>query len=108
MENLNMTSINVISSRKTIFGCQEDFAQLTAQQSRFPTYRPDNPEEASRCPSVFEEVSEHLSRHQPHGTDVRTDVQTATPESTCLHRCSNGKLKAGNSEHCKQPFGLDD
>jgi hypothetical protein len=76
MESLNMTSINVMSSRKAISRHQEDYVQFTAQQSRFPTYRPDGPEEASERPSVFKEVSEHLSRHQPQGTHVRIDVQT--------------------------------
>jgi len=109
MENLNMTSISVISSRKAISRCQEDFTQFTTQQSRFLTYRSDSPEEASERPSVFNEVSEHLNRHQSQGTYVRTDVQTVqwttTPESTCLHRCPNRKLKATNNDHCKQPSG---
>jgi hypothetical protein len=61
-----MTSISVISSRNAISRHHEDSAQFTAQQSRFPTYRPDGLEEASGRPSVFEEASKHLSRHQPH------------------------------------------
>jgi hypothetical protein len=36
MESLNMTSISVISSRKTILGCREDSAQFTAQQNLVP------------------------------------------------------------------------
>jgi len=55
MESLNMTSIGVISSRKAISRSQEDSAQFTTQQSRFPTYRPDSPEEAFERPSMFEE-----------------------------------------------------
>jgi hypothetical protein len=104
-----MTSISVISSRKAISKCQEDFGQFITQQSRFPTYRPNGPEEVSGRPLVFEEVSEHLHRHQPQGTHVRTDVRTAqrtvTPKSTCLQRCPNSKLKAATSEHCKQQSG---
>jgi hypothetical protein len=60
-----MTSISVISSKKAISRHQEDSTQFTAQQSRFPTYHPDGPKEDSERPSMFEEVFEHLSRHQP-------------------------------------------
>jgi hypothetical protein len=50
-----MTSISVISSRKPISRHQEDSVQFTAQQSQFPTYRPDGPEEAFGHPSVFKD-----------------------------------------------------
>jgi hypothetical protein len=51
-------------------GCPEDSARGTTQQRRLPCYRPDGP-------SVFEEESEHLSRHQSQKINVRIDVQTA-------------------------------
>jgi len=80
---------------------------LTTQQRWFPYYRPDDSDEASRRPPVFEEMSEHLSRHQPQGTHVRTNIRTAhrtpTPESTCSHKCLNSKLKVANSEDSMQP-----
>jgi len=101
-----MISINVNSSRKVISRCQEDSAEFTTQQSQFPTYCPDGPKELFGRPSVFGEVSKHLSRHKPQGThvciDVRTAQRTTTPESICLHKCPNSKLKAANSEHCMQ------
>jgi hypothetical protein len=56
---------------------KKDSDALTAQQRRFPYYRPDGPEEAFGCPSVFEKVFEHLSKHKPQGTHVRTGVRTA-------------------------------
>jgi hypothetical protein len=100
MESLNMTSINVISSRNAISWCQEDSTQFTAQQSLFPTYHPDGP-------SVFEEVS-------------KTPQQTPTTGNSCSHRCLDS-LEDSNSrehlfaqvsewqtegcEHCKQPSG---
>jgi hypothetical protein len=60
-------------------------------------------------PISVRRMFEHLSRHQPQGGDVRIDVQIAqriaTLKSTCLHKCPDGKLEAGNSEHWKQPFG---
>jgi hypothetical protein len=77
LESLNLISISVINLRKAISRCQEDSAQFTTQQSRFPTYRLDGLEESFRRPLVFKEVSEHLNRHQPQGTHVRTDVQIA-------------------------------
>jgi len=82
MESLNMTSVSVIISKKAIFRLQEDSVQFTAQQSRFPTFRIDGPEEASGHPSVFEEVSEHLSRHQPQETHVYINVMIAQRMST--------------------------
>jgi hypothetical protein len=88
---------------------KEDSDELTTQQRRFSCYHPDVPEEASERSLEFEEVSEHLSRHQPQGTHVRTDVwtaqQTPTPESTYSHRCPNNKLKDANSEDSMQPSG---
>jgi hypothetical protein len=82
-----MTSICVINSRKAISSCQENSTQFTAQQSRFPTYRPDGPEEASRRPPVFKEMSEHLNRHQPQRARIRIDVRIAQQkpklETTC-------------------------
>lgn len=77
-----MISINVISSRKVISRCQEDSAEFTTQQSQFPSYCPDGPKESFGCPSVFGEVSKHLSRHQSQGTHVCIDVRTAQRTTT--------------------------
>jgi len=97
------------ASERQFAGCLEDSAHGTAQQIRLPCYHPDGPEEASGHPPVFEEVSKHLSRHQPQGTHVRTNVQTAQrtprPESPYSHKCSNSKLKVANSEDSMQPSG---
>jgi hypothetical protein len=99
-----MTSSVSQISRKAI---KEDSDALTAQQIQFPCYHPDGLEEEFGRPSVFEEVSEHFSRHQPQGThvciDIRTTQRTSTLKSTCSHRCPNSKLKAANSEDRMQP-----
>lgn len=100
MESLNMKSISVISSRKGNFQASRRFCAVysSIKVSSLLTVR---------MPISVQRMSKHLSKHQPQGTHVCTDVQTAqgteTPKSTCLHRCPNGKLEARNSEHCKQP-----
>jgi hypothetical protein len=89
---------------------RSDFVQQNAANTKTNTLLPSGrPKRESGCPPVFEEVSEYLSRHQPQGTHVRTDVQTAqrttSPESTWSHRCPNSKLKAVKSEENMQPSG---
>jgi hypothetical protein len=63
------------ASERQFSGYPEDSARGTTQQRRFPCYHLDGP-------SVFEEESEHLSRHQSQKTNVCIDVQTAQRTST--------------------------
>jgi len=63
----------------------EDFVRGTAQQRRFSYYRSEGLKEAFGRPLVFEEVSEHLSRHQPLGT--------------CSCRCLDSLADTNSLEH---------
>ncbi len=77
---------------------------LQISKSWFPTYRPDGPEEASGPHQCSKNVQTPQETPQ-QCIDDQTAQQTASPESTYLHRFPNSKLVAANSEHCKQPSG---
>lgn len=76
MESLNMTSINGISSRKAISMHQEDSMQFTAQQKSISYLPSRRPRGSVRTPISVQRLSEHLSRHQPQGTNFCTNVWT--------------------------------
>jgi len=119
MESLKMTSINAISSRKAISGCQEDSTQFTVQQMSVPYLLSDGPEEASGRPLVLEECPNTLAdtNHrelmfalmsgQPSGQQlpialVCTGVRTANWRLRIVNIASN------RPDARAMPSGLDD